>query len=213
MKHAKSLLTAALLATVLPALQGCFPVVATGVAVGVLAVTDRRTVGTQAEDETIEWKVGNRVGNRFGDKLHLNSTSYNRKVLLTGEVPNEEIKAQIGEIASRVENVNGIYNELQVAAVSSLSARSNDAYITSKVKTRFIDANQFAANHVKVVTEAGVVFLLGIVNEREAKAAVQVARTTAGVVKVVNVLEIVPESETRRLDLTAEKKADKKPAQ
>ncbi len=208
MKPTRFLLVAALVVTALPALQGCFPVVATGVAVGVLAVTDRRTVGTQAEDETVEWKVSNRVGNRFGDKLHLNATSYNRKILLTGEVPSEEAKIQIGEIASRVENVNGIYNELVVGAVSSLSARSNDAYITSKVKTRFIDASQFAPNHVKVVTEAGIVHLLGIVNDREAKAAVQVARTTSGVLKVVNLMEVVTESETRRLDMAGEKKPD-----
>lgn len=200
MKHAKTLLTVALLATVIPALQGCFPVVAGGVAIGVLTVTDRRTVGIQTEDETIEWKVQNRISEKYGDKVHVNATSYNRKVLLTGEVPTDEAKAVIAEIASKVDNVSGIYNELQVAGISSLSSRSSDTYITSKVKTRFIDANKFAANHVKVVTEASVVYLMGIVNEREAQAAIQVARTTAGVRKVINVLDVVSDSEAKRLD-------------
>lgn len=200
MKSARIALSALLLVSALPLLQGCFPAVATGVAVGVLAVTDRRTVGTQAEDETIEWKVANRVKERFGKNVHLNVTSYNRKVLLTGEVPDEHAKSEIGEIAGKVENVQGIFNELQVAGVSSLAARSTDAYITSKVKTRFIDANQFAPNHVKVVTEAQIVYLLGIVNENEARAAIHVARTTEGVRKVVNILEVVPEAETKRID-------------
>lgn len=200
MKYAKSLLTAALLATTLPALQGCFPLVAGGVAMGVLVATDRRTGGIQAEDETIEWKVSKRIGDKFGGRVHVNSTSYNRKVLLTGEVTSEEVKAEIGELVSKVDNVAGIYNEMYVAGTSSLSSRGTDTYITSKVKTRFIDANRFSANHVKVVTEAGIVYLLGIVNEREAQAAIQVARTTSGVRKVVNVLEVAGESETRRID-------------
>lgn len=191
----------------LPVLQGCFPVVATGVAVGVLTVTDRRTVGAQAEDEAIEWKVSARVRERFGDKVHVNITSYNRKVLLTGEASNEQAKVEIGEIATKVENVQGIFNEIQVAGISSLAARGTDSFVTSKVKARFIDANQFSPNHVKVVTEAQVVHLLGIVNENEARAAIYVARTTEGVRKVVNLLEVVSEAETRRMDRTTNKTA------
>ena len=210
MKHTKPLLIAVLLATTIPALQGCFPLVAGSVAVGILAATDRRTVGIQAEDETIEWKVSNRLRQKFGDTIHVNATSFNRKVLLTGEAPNEQVRTEIGELVAQVDNVAGIYNELQVAGISSLSARSTDAFITSKVKTRFIDANQFAPNHVKVVTEAGSVYLLGIVNEREAQTAIQVARTTAGVRKVVNVLEVVSEAETRRLDILTSGKAPEK---
>lgn len=200
MKFTKPLLTTLFLAVAAPALQGCFPVIATGVAVGVLAATDRRTVGAQTEDESIEWKVSSRIKEKLGDKIHLNVTSYDRKVLLTGEVPNEQARETAGDIASKVENVAGIYNELAVAGTASLTSRSSDTFITSKVKTRFIDANQFAPNHVKVVTEAGVVYLLGIVNEGEAKAAIQVARTTDGVRKVVNVMQVVPEAETRRID-------------
>ena len=198
---------ALLLLLSLPALQGCFPLVATGVAVGVLTVTDRRTVGAQAEDEAIEWKVSTRVRERLGDKAHINVTSYNRKVLLTGEVANEQAKAEVGEIATKVENVLGIFNEIQVAGISSFAARGTDSYVTSKVKTRFIDANQFSPNHVKVVTEAQVVYLLGIVNENEARSAIYVARTTEGVRKVVNVLEVVSEAETRRIDRTTGKSA------
>lgn len=200
MKIAKPLLTAALIATAVPALQACFPVVATGVAVGVLAAVDRRSVGTQTEDETIEWKSQNRVSDRFKDRVHVNVVSYDRRALITGEVPNEQIKAEVGEIVAKVENVQGIWNELQVGTVSSLTNRSNDAFITSKVKARFLDANQFSPNHVKVYTEAGTVFLLGIVNEREARSAVQIARTTDGVKKVVNVMETVSEAETQRID-------------
>lgn len=200
MKFAKSLLAAALVATAVPALQGCFPIVATGVAVGALAVVDRRSVGTQTEDETIEWKASTRIADRFKDRIHVNITSYNRHALITGEVPDEQVKAEIGDIVAKVENVQGTWNELQVGPVSSLSNRSNDAFITSKVKTRFVDASQFAPNRVKVVTEAGTVFLLGLVNEREAKAATQVTRTTDGVRKVVNVMEILSEAETQRID-------------
>lgn len=196
----KPAVTALLLAAAVSALQGCFPAVATGVAVGVLAVTDRRSVGAQAEDESIEWKASNRVADRFKEKAHLNFTSFNRRVLITGEVASEQMKAEVGEIVARIENVEGTWNEVAVAPVSSLSARSNDAFVTSKVKARFVDASQFAPTQVKVVTEAGVVFLMGIVNEREARAAIQVARTTDGVRKVVNVMEVVPEAETRRID-------------
>ena len=184
----------------LPALQGCFGVAVAGATVGVLAATDRRSLGVQTDDEGIELKASSRISKEIQGRVHINFTSYNRRVLLTGEVPDEAIKTQIAEETSRIENVQGVWNELVVAGNSSLSARSNDAYITSKVKARFIDSNQFAANHVKVVTEAGNVFLLGIVTDREAKAAIQVARNTAGVRKVVNVMQIVSDAEARRID-------------
>lgn len=200
MKIAKPLLTAALIATALPALQGCFPIVATGAAVGVLAALDRRSVGTQTEDETIEWKASRWVSDRFKERGHVNVTSYNRKVLITGEVPDEQMKAEVGELVAKVDNVQSVWNELQVGPVSAFSARSNDAFITSKVKARFLDANQFSPTHVKAVTEAGTVFLLGIVNEREANSAIQVTRTTDGVRKVVNLMETLSEAETKRID-------------
>lgn len=189
------------LAALVPALQGCFPVVAGGVTAGVLMATDRRSSGTYVEDEGIEMKAVSRISEQFKDRVHVNVTSYNRKALLTGEVPSEDLKAQVEQVVAGVPNVAGITNDLQVAGISSLSARSNDTYITSKVKARFIDANRFSANHVKVVTESGVVYLLGMVTEREAKAAIEVARTTAGVRKVVNVLEVVSEAQAKELDL------------
>lgn len=200
MKFRTTLLTATLVALSLPALQGCVTAVVGGAAVGALAVADRRSVGIQTEDEAIEWKASARVDEAVKEKTHINYTSFNRKVLITGEVPSEQIKQQVGEIVGKIENVQGTWNELVVAPTSSLSARSNDSFITSKVKARFVDANRFYANHVKVVTENGVSFLLGIVNEREAKAAIQVARTTDGVRKVVNVMEVVSEAETQRID-------------
>ena len=136
-------------------------------------------------------------------------------MLLTGEVPDAAAKAEAEKIAAGVPNVRAISNELEVAGISSLSSRSNDAFITSKVKGRFLDSNQFSVNVVKVVTENATVYLLGIVAKREADAAVEVARTTGGVRKVVRVFEIVSEDEVRRLDNRppAEAKPAAKPAE
>ena len=199
----KHLITGLLLGTaLLPMLQGCVPVVAAGVTTGVLATFDRRSLGTQTEDETIEWKASSHVSEKLGDKAHINYTSYNRKVLLTGEVPSAEIKAEVERIVTGVSNVQGIYNELAVGNVTAFSARSNDSYITSKVKGRFIDANRFNVVHVKVVTEAGAVFLLGFVTQREADSAIELARTTAGVRKVINVMEIVSDAKAKQLDVS-----------
>lgn len=184
----------------LPALQGCFGVVVAGATVGVLAASDRRSLGVQTDDEAIELKAANRLSPDISKRSHINMTSYNRQVLLTGEVPDEATRARVADEIGRIENVQGVWNELAIAGNSSFGNRSNDTYITSKVKARFIDANQFAANRVKVVTEASVVFLLGIVTDREAKAAIQVARSTEGVRKVVNLLQIISDTEARRID-------------
>ena len=199
----KRILAALLLgATIVPALQGCIPLVATGVTTGVLATFDRRSIGTQTEDESIEWKAASRVGEKLGDAAHINVTSYNRKVLMTGEVPSAEAKAEAERILLEVPNVQGVYNELTVAPVTSYSDRSNDAFITSKVKSRFVDSGKFNAVHVKVVTEAGLVFLLGMVTQPEADSAISVARTTTSVKKVVNLLEIITPAKARELDVT-----------
>ncbi len=198
-------------AATLPLLQGCFPIVAAGVTTGVLATVDRRSIGTQTEDETIEWKASSRINEKFGDKVHINFTSYNRRVLLTGEVPTAEMKAEVERIVTAVPNVQGIYNELAIGGITSYSARSNDTYVTSKVKGRFVDANKFNAVHVKVVTEAGAVYLLGFVTQREADAAIEVTRTTAGVKKVINVMEIMPDGKIKDLEQPAPDK-NKKPA-
>jgi osmotically-inducible protein OsmY len=198
----KRTLIAALLAALLaPALTGCVAAVATGVTSGALAVFDRRSFGAQTEDEGIEWKILGNVMNKYGDKVHLNQTSYNRKVLLTGEVPDEQTRGEIERMATGMPNVTQVWNELQIGPTSSFQNRSNDAFITSKVKGRFVDGGKFRANLVKVVTEAGTVHLLGMVTRAEADAAIEIARTTAGVKKVVNVMEIISPEQARNLDV------------
>ena len=179
----------ALCAAILPQLQGCFPMVAAGAGTVALSVFDRRTTGVQIDDEGIELRISNRVGERVGDKGHVSVTSYNRNVLLTGEVPDDASRADLEKIALGVPNVRGVTNELVVAGNPSLTARSNDSFLTSKVKARFVDANRFNAVHVKVVTDNGVAYLLGVVTQQEADAAVEIARTTGGVRKVVKVFE------------------------
>ena len=198
----RNLIAALLLgASVLPALQGCFPLLAAGVTSGVLAAVDRRSVGTQTEDETIEWKAAARIREQFGDKVHINFTSYNRKVLLTGEAPSAETKAEIERLTTGVPNVLSAYNEIAIGPISSYSDRSNDSFITTKVKSRSVDNGKYNPVHAKVVTEAGVVYLLGMLTQVEADAAIDVARTTSGVRKVVNVLEIITPAKARELDI------------
>ncbi|MCC7079973.1 MAG: BON domain-containing protein [Burkholderiales bacterium] len=172
-------------------LSGCPAVLVTGAGAGVMAAEDRRTLGTITEDQGIEFKIGNQVSEKYQDRVHLNVTSYNRMVLLTGEVPNEEAKRGIERIARSVANVRGVTNELSIGIPTAMSTRANDTYITSKVKARFVDAQRFNALHVKVVTENGVVYLLGLVSRQEAKDAIQLARTTEGVKKVVTVFEYI----------------------
>ena len=191
--------TAVALSVLIPALAGCFGAVAVG-AGGALMLTDRRVSETYLADEGIEIRAANRIGERFGDKAHVNVTSYNRMVLLTGEVPDAAAKSEAEKILATVPNVKSISNELAIAGPSSFGGRSNDTYVTSKVKARFVDHNQFAANHVKVVTESGVVFLLGLVTQPEANAAVEIARTTGGVLKVVRVFEIITLEQAKKLD-------------
>ena len=180
------LLLAALLA--LP-LQGCIEMAVVGAGAVVLSASDRRTTGIQIEDERIELITMNRIAERFGDKVHINVTSYNRSVLITGEVPDEKIKAEIAKIPSSVPNTRGVNNELQIAGPTSYTARASDATITGKVKARFLDSGKLNPIHVKVVTEASIVYLLGIVTEAEAADAVEVARHTSGVRRVVKVFD------------------------
>ncbi len=206
----RNLLAALLIgAATLPALQGCFPAVVAGVGTGVTASIDRRTLGTQTGDEAIEGKASARVGDKLRDRGHFNFTSYNRRVLLSGEVASEELRAEAERIVAAVPNVSAVYNELVVGPSSSLTARSNDAYTTSKVKARFVDAGKFNPLHVKVVTEAGSVFLMGLVTQAEADAAIQVTRTTTGVRKVVPLMEIITPAKARELDVAQSSNASK----
>lgn len=178
------------LLVILPLLHGCTAALIGGAAAGgYMVAEDRRTVGTMAEDEGIEIKASSRIGNRFKEAIHVNVTSYNRTVLLTGEVPDAATKAEVERIARAVENVRGVYNELAIAGVSSYNVRSSDSLLTSKVKARFVDAGKFHALHVKVVTENSIVYLMGLVKKQEAQDATEIARTTSGVQKVVRVFE------------------------
>lgn len=190
---ARALVAAAAAATLLGA---CAPLLIGGAMVGTaMVVTDRRSSGTQIDDQGIELKAINVVNRAVGDRGHINVTSFNRLVLITGEVPSEADKAAVEGAISRIENVRSIVNELAVAGSSSLTSRSNDTLLTSKVKASLIDAKDLQAHAFKVVTERGVVYLMGRVTEREAKRASDVARGVSGVQKVVRVFEIITEAE------------------
>ena len=178
----------------------CAPLVIGGAMVGTaLTVTDRRTAGAQLEDEAIELKTVNRVREAVGERGHVNATSFNRTVLITGEVASEADRTAVEQAIARIENVRATVNELVVAGASSLAARSNDAILTSKVKASFLDAKDLQANAVKVVAERGVVYLMGRVTEREAQRATDLARAVGGVAKVVRVFEVISEAELAEL--------------
>jgi osmotically-inducible protein OsmY len=178
-----------LAALALPLLQGCFPLAAvTGAGAAVLMADDRRTTGIYIEDENIEWKSLARIREVTRD-AHVNATSFNRRVLLTGEALNDEVRKRIEDAVRSIPNVREVTNEIQVAGASSLASRGSDALITSNVKARMVNNGRFAPNHVKVVTEAGVVFLMGLVTPAEGDAAAEIARTTSGVTRVVKVFE------------------------
>ena len=197
----------------IPLLGGCVGAAVVGAGAGALMIADRRTSEVYIADQGLELRANSRISDKYGDKVHVNATSYNRMMLLTGEVPTAEIKADVEKIAAGVPDVKSIANELAIAGPSSFGVRSNDSYITSKVKARFIDAGKFSANVVKVVTEAGVVFLLGIVTQGEADAAVEIARTTGGVLKVVRVFEIIsPEQAAAMNKVVAPATQQTKPA-
>jgi osmotically-inducible protein OsmY len=142
------------------------------------------------DDDNIEGRVASTLRQRYGDNTHVNVTSFNRSVLLTGEVPEEARRAEIEKLVQGIGSVRGVTNDLQVGLPSSLTARANDSLITTKVKGRLLDSTKVNPVHVKVVTEAGVVYMMGIVTEKEASDAVEVARTTGGVIKVVRIFEL-----------------------
>ncbi|GAA4425216.1 BON domain-containing protein [Acidovorax lacteus] len=193
------------LATVLAAaalaggLSACAPLVVGGAVVGTMMAIDRRTAGMQVEDEGIELRAGNRIRQQLGDRVHVNVTSYNRQALITGEVPNAQDRQAVEQIVSQVENVRSVVNDLAIMPPSSLSQRSNDTLITGKVRASLVDARDITANAFKVVTERNVVYLMGIVSQREAQRATDVARGVSGVAKVVRVFEIISEEELRRI--------------
>ncbi len=196
----KTLILAAVLA--LPALQGCFPLLATGVVAGALAVTDRRTTGAQVDDQAIELRGSNRLREKFGDQNLASLVSYNRRVLIVGQAANEELKRQIEETVRGLPNVRDVVNELEVAGGASFGTHSNDTLITTKIKASLVNQTDVPANAVKVVTERGTVYLMGIVSEREGAAAATLAAGVDGVAKVVKVFEYISEDEVKRLNTT-----------
>ncbi|HEX4842622.1 MAG TPA: BON domain-containing protein [Limnobacter sp.] len=185
-----------------PLLGGCFFGAAAAITAGSLAAADRRTVGTQVEDRSIQLKAESAVRDTFGDAVHVNATVYNRQLLLTGQAPDDATRARIETRVSTVPNIRLVVNDIQVAGKSSLSSRSNDAFITGKVKASLLDAQDIFANSFKVTTEAGVVYIMGLVTDREANRAAQIAAGVPGVVKVVKVVELISEAELSRLTAT-----------
>jgi osmotically-inducible protein OsmY len=178
-----------LLALVSGALQGCVPAVAVGVGAGVMIAQDRRTSETYFDDQKIETRAAELIDRQIDSVRHINVTSFDYHVLISGEVPDEDTKAQAEKIVSGIEMVRGVNNELVVSPTSSLASRSNDALITSNVKLRFVNSKDFNADHIKVVTENGTVYLMGLVKHTEADAAAEVASTTQGVQRVVRMFE------------------------
>jgi osmotically-inducible protein OsmY len=199
LRAARALTLAVSAAVAVGTLGGC-AALAIGGAVGTaMVVTDRRTTGVQIEDQSIELKSLTRIREAIADRGHVNVTSYNRMVLITGEVPTEADRVAVEQAIARIENVRSTVNDLAVMGASSLASRSSDTILTSKVKATYVDAKDLQASAVKVVTERGTVYLLGRVTEREATRAAELARSISGVQKVVRVFEVLTEAELATL--------------
>jgi osmotically-inducible protein OsmY len=179
-------------------LSACAPLVLGTAVGGAFVATDRRTSGMQLEDQTIEIKAGNRIKDAIGDLGHINVNAYNRWILLTGEVPTESDKAAAEKAARAVENVSNVYNELTVSLNSSLGSRSSDVLLAGKVKATLVDARDIISNAFSVVVERGDVFIMGLVTEREANRAAELAASVKGVNRVVKVMQIISEDELAR---------------
>ena len=193
------LTTLTLSACLCAALSACAPLVVGGFAMGTLMATDRRTAGTQVEDEGIELRGAGRIRDNLGERGHVNVASYNRQVLLTGEVPSAQDKQLVEQVVAKVENVRSIVNELEVAEKSSLTQRSSDVLITGKVRASLVDAKDLFATAFKIVTERGTVHIMGRVTQREANRAADIARGVDGVKMVVRIVEIISEEELQSL--------------
>jgi osmotically-inducible protein OsmY len=166
---------------------------------GAMVASDRRTTGIQVEDETIEQRSATAMRENFGSKEHINITSYNRQVLITGEVSNDTVRRQVESLISRVENVRAVVNELAVGAASSTSDRASDALLVAKVKASMVDTEDVFANVFKVVGERGTIYLMGRVTQRESQRATDVVRGVSGVKRVVRVFEYITEDELRAM--------------
>jgi osmotically-inducible protein OsmY len=199
MQVKQAVLTAALLGSLLVSLQGCVAVVAGGMVAGAVATTDRRTLGAQTEDKAIAVKAETRLPQIVGDAGHVNINSYNRKVLLTGEVRDDAMKRAVENEVRSIANVDNVINELEVAGPSSYTSRSSDTLITSKVKISLADKKTVSANSFKVVTERGNVYLMGMVTQREGNIAADVAKGVSGVMRVTKMFEYISEEDLRAL--------------
>jgi osmotically-inducible protein OsmY len=199
-----------LLAASLAALSGCFPVIVGGAVMGGLVATDRRTSGTVVEDEGIELRASSRIRENLGERVHINITSYNRQVLMTGEVPTAQDKQLAEKVVSGVDNVRNIVNELAVMGNSTLTQRSSDTLVTGRVKAALVDAKDLFANSFKITTERGTTYVMGRVTAREAKRATDVISNTSGVQRVVRILETISEEELARTLPQAPPEATKK---
>jgi osmotically-inducible protein OsmY len=202
-KHSSPILAIALAASLAASLSACVPLVVGGAAVSAMVAVDRRTSGAQLEDEGIELRGASRLREALGDRAHINITSYNRQVLLTGEVPNEAAKQQAEQIVSRVENVHTIVNELAVMGNTSMVQRSNDVFITGKVRASLVDAKDLYVGAFKVVTERGIVYLMGRVTQREADRATSIARQIGDVQRVIRIFEVIGTDELLRIQTQA----------
>ena len=199
-KSSSTIVKTLVLASVIGSLGGCAALLVGGVMAGaVMVVTDRRTSGAQLNDEGIEIRSANRLKEKFGERGNFSVTSYNGRVLLTGEVAGNSDKLAAEQLVFQVENVKAVINELTIAtSTSTLKERSNDTLITSLVKSGLIEAKELPSNAFKVVTERGVVYLMGRVTQREADRGTEVARSVSGVVKVVRSFEIISEEEAKQ---------------
>lgn len=186
-------------AALVGALSGCAPLMVGAVGTSVLVATDRRTSGAQLEDQGIELRAGSRLRDQFGDRARVVVTSFNRRVLLTGEVPSEADRATAVRIVAGVENVRETVDELAVMSSPSFTARSSDALVTARVKAAMVDARDLQATAVKVLTERGTTYLMGRVTQREADRATEITRSIPGVQRVVRVFEIITEEELQRM--------------
>jgi osmotically-inducible protein OsmY len=200
----RPLAAALLCGMVATSLQGCIGLAVGGAVVGTMSATDRRTLGAQAEDRGIVVKGETRISKLVGDAGHVNVNSFNRMVLLTGEVRDAQMKAAVEREIAAVEGVASVVNELEITGLSSLTSRSNDALVTGKVKASFVDAQDLFANSFKVVTERGVVYLMGRVTEREATRGAQVTAGVPGTLKVVKVFEYISDDELKKMSMSTQ---------
>lgn len=197
-KIQRPLAAAILCSSVVVSLQGCVGLLVGGAVVGTLSATDRRTFGAQTEDKAIAVKGSLRIGKLIGDAGHVNVNSFNRQVLLTGEVKDVEMKEAVAREAAAIEGVLSVANELDISGIASFTSRSNDTLITTKIKASLIDNKDLYANAFKVVTERGVVFLMGRVSQNEGTLAADIARGVSGVQKVVKIFEYISDDEVKK---------------